>query len=181
MTRRSSRRAPSSFGGLQIVSIVFVVGVIAAGLYVSSRVKQQEAAAEAPATPPEADPFADLPEEVPRALKGVQRAKEGEDPFGNLAGVTEDEVWQAALAMAKEAEDLITEATRASDAGDRALAKEKGAAAQELLRKAVETTRDWEEALAKERGWDDSQVKAVSRKRTGWNREIMALKKTAGI
>ncbi len=178
---RQARKSSGPSAGLQAVSLVFVLVLIGGLIYVSSLAKKNEEGAQAATQEEAPDPFADLEEELPAALRGIKAPQPDSDPFQELARLSDAEVWQTAIGLAKQGRALIQEAMEARDAGDTDVAREKGKEAQELLRKAVETTNDWEDEIGRAKGFDDPQVKAISKERTGWTRDIMALKKSAGL
>ena len=176
--------APAKGGSPQLMALgllaVIVAGVLGIVLIRGSRNQTDE-------TPPKpaANPFADLPPDLPPGKSAPSASGAGSDagssPFGDVSSPLADPLWLGAKRKAEDALGLIKEAVAARNAGDAALALRKGKEAQSLLDEALEATSQWEQDLETRLGPDNSIFKRVQKATSGWRRELMALKKTAGL
>jgi hypothetical protein len=185
MARRSPSRQPPPSAGLPPAFVAIAVILIAAVgvVFVVSQMKPPPE--EAQAAPAKVDPFADMPPEVPPGgaprPADAGRVADRSDPFADLTGIEEAELWQQALEVGKAGMDLVEQAGAAKAAGDLAGFKTLGAQAKEKLNQAVETTRDWAHALEAEHGADHRDVKRIERTRKIWRNQLVAMKKTVGF
>jgi hypothetical protein len=110
-----------------------------------------------------------MPPEEPPAPRAGNAGKEPV-PFGATApeGLAEDEGWQAAIALAEQAEVHFEAATEAKVAGDTKRLNEEGARARALFDQALESTAVWEEELVSTWGETDPQVRQIMRLRNQW-------------
>jgi hypothetical protein len=150
-----------------LVGVAVVVGIL----------NRREPAPQA--APPEERPrpFADLPPDVPPSRRG-----NGAAPALELApsGLKADPVWVAAVALAREGEGYFDEARTAKNAGQHALANEKGNLARAKFDQAVESTAVFEEELLAKYGDRDPQVRDIKRERTRWFERLDWLLKSVG-
>jgi hypothetical protein len=166
---RSKSTAPLVIPGLLatvIIGTAVVVGVL------------NRQAPQAVETPQEErkKPFADLPPDVPPSRRG------GGSPSLELApsGLKAEPVWVAAVALAREGEAFFQETKTAKNAGQHALANEKGNLAREKFDQAVESTATFEEELLAKYGARDAQVRDIKRERTRWFERLDWLLKSVG-
>lgn len=155
-----------------------LLAVIVVGALFLFALRVQDAGQRADAAEPAAvDPFADLPPEEPRRRRKDDGAVFAGDPSEILAA----ETWTTAVARAEEAEALIRSAYAALERGDRAAARHEGARALELLNRALGDSAPWVAEIEERHGEDHRAVKRARSLREAWTRDVMALKKSAGI
>lgn len=143
---------------------------------------QQTAKAQAPPPAPKAEtpsPFSDLsavPAEKPPPPPKVNIAGDGRTHPMSPLDLLEDATWKKAVGVAKEGEDLASQAQEAKARGDlehvkltsRALAK---------YDEAIGLTADWEEGLLEKHGDVDPRVREVVKARNVWIDRFNALDK----
>jgi hypothetical protein len=152
---------------------LMLVGVLGVWALRKDGARQRAAAAET--TP--ADPFAGLPPEEPR-----RRRTEASEVFaGDPSEILAAEAWTTAVARAEEAAALIRAAYAALERGDRAAARYDGGRALELLNQALGESAPWVEEIEARYGADHRAVKRARSQRETWTRDVMALKKSAGL
>ena len=176
-------RASRSGGGTGL-ALVLVLCLAGAAVAIALNARAGRATSRTTTTEsPRRDIFADLPPDVPKARRGSSDGS-GKSRGSSLSKVelpTDEEAWNQAQDYAKRAKLALQEAIAAQDAGARDLAKKKGSEAQELYSRALQSANPWLEALAEQFGRDDPLVQRVDRITSGWAREVMALKKSAGM
>lgn len=182
---RSRRRTQSTgippaalAGGLVMI---FALGAV----FILSKLRPPDSAA-APAE--QADPFADLPEELPPGVKpprpsqpSTADAPAGASPFGGLNPVRDEAAWKQALELGGEGLDLADEAASARTAGDLGRFKDRGQQAKAKLQEALDLSREWEQGLVERYGEKNSEARSVQRVRGVWLKRLVALKKTVGF
>ncbi len=163
------------------ILVVIVAGVFAIFMMMKKSEKKTTDTTE------QVDPFADLPEDVPKGRKPKSSGSSGGadapavDPFADVPTPKEDPLWLNSLATANRGIMLIEEAVEARNAGDTADAKEKRAKAKGLLEEALDATREWAIELERVHGPEDRFVKLVNKRTARWRRELMALRKSGGM
>lgn len=185
---RSSARVSS--GTSPALIAIGILGVIAAVvvtifLITADRQKQRDAdAANTPVTTEETaeNVFGDLPPDLPQGHtpQGVDDPKT-KSPFDDIVNPTDNPVWVKAERDGDRGMDLVVDAMKALQSGDKETARKLGAQAQELITEAVHSTEKFETELIEKYGAKHTAVKRVIDKTSAWRRELMALKKSAEI
>lgn len=156
-----------------VALIVLVVGAVGLAMWL----RQASAAEAAAETVDEHVPFSKYRDEAPptREPKGEAR------PWREAPeGLEAEEAWVNALAIAKDADELLDQANRAREAGDNAGYQDKGRAAKETYDRALELTAEWEERIVAEYGEGNPTVRAIVRTRSRWFDRLRVLHKTTG-
>jgi hypothetical protein len=168
---RPKSTAPLVIPGL-IATVLIGVAVVAGIL------NRQELAPEPLPREQRERPFAGLPPDVPPSRRG----KDAAPATLELApsGLKAEAVWVAAVELAREGEALFDETLAAKNAGQHALANEKGNLARAKFDQALESTALFEEELLTKYGDRDQQVRDIKRERSRWFERLDWLLKSVG-
>jgi len=184
--RTGSRGGGNSTSWIAIGMLVVIVAAVF-GIFLMMKKPVDETSSPTSTEKAGADPFADLPPDVPKgytapaaATAGGEKAP-GTSPFADMVPPDEDPIWHEALVHAHRGQDLLDEATEARDAGDAATARSKGAEAQKEFEQALDITRDWAIEVGKKYGPDSKFTKLVDRRTGQWLEKVQALRHSAGM
>ena len=161
--------------------LILLLGGTAVVIALNARAKANQAEAnlaKARAQGERKDIFGDLPPDVPKERKHQSTTLLNQ---AEVALPTDEAAWNAANDYADRAKIALKEALAAQEVGARDQAKKKGAEAQELYTRALEKATPWLESLAAEYGRDNPLVVRVDKVTSTWAREIVFLKKSAGM
>lgn len=157
--------------------IVLVVGAVAVAIWVAGDPASETDSA-ADNAEAEHVPFARYRQERPApsdTVRGDAVDSNWPEPPGELE---QSEVWINALAIARDADELLDEANRARAANDVGGYQDKGRAAREAYDRALTLTAGWEEELVDTYGDSNRQVRKIMRTRSRWFDRLRVLHKT---